>query len=411
MSQYISGLLGATEPDFTMLIQSLEKHGHKAGTDIQLTLDIKNSHKSKLRELGLDPEDTTSEELYQSLMSLARRHDAFLQKSIGGVGVQEANELLPLIRKRALELGVPKVWALKHSAAKRLLKKTPPKQLMKALGYRSLDSLLKRENICEVYAALRFVETPAWLKRFIQSYKSLQPSDFEIRPIEITILQKQKWQKLADNYVRKSHHNIVPVKEMGAIILLPLPVKKIAGLTLVSLPLLLHYVNELRLYSAFFKFNQVKTDFGSLLVRTLLEDPPAAVKLGPHPVHWRIVHSHFGKRTEIPEEVFEPHVHAEDLQWQRAEDVLFKLEPALMFWKDIDYVGSLTDDGFPVSLNLLDVAASYYNGLPLPRQSLLNLRASLCDELFRRYLALPKFEDQALAQLDSGQGMVDWKHI
>jgi hypothetical protein len=408
MSQYISEILGAREPEFTLMLHGLEKYSGKTAADVRLSLDIQHIHASKLKELGLDPKDTTPEELYQSLLSLAKNHDTFLQKAIGGQDLKDANDLLPLIKKQAEKLGLPQIWGIKHSAAKRLLKKNPPKALMKALGYRSVDSLLKRENVCEIFAALRFTESPAWQRKFIQSYKVLKPSDFEIRPLELLVLKKNKWKKLAADYVRQTRHNIVPVRELGAILLLPLPVKKIAGLTLVSLPLVLHHINELRLYSSLFKFNQVKPEFGNILVSTLLEDSPQAVILGEQPLHWRVVHSHFGRSEKPPLEVFEPHIQADDMMWRRAEDQLFRLEPALMFWQGTDFVAQ-PHDGRAISFNLLDMALNYYNELSIDSQSLTHLRTSLWDELFRRYLALPVYEEQALAQLDSASDMVDWE--
>ncbi len=415
MSKLISDILGAREPQFSNMLGSLERHSGNTGADVRLGLEINKQRTAKLRELGLDPADTTEDELYQGLLGLAKLHDSFLRNAIGGKNIKDPNELLPLIKKQAEKLGLPKVWAVKHSSAKRLLKKMPPKALMKALNYRSIDSLLKRESICDIFAALRFTETPAWQKRFIESYKGLKPGDFEIRPLEISVLKKAKWQKLAEAYVRALRHNIVDVRELGAIVLLPLPVQKISGLTLVSLPLVLHHINELRLYSSLFKFNQVKPNFGEILVATLLDDKPQAVILGDHPIHWRVIHSHFGQThnnskkppKSLPIDAFEPHIQAEDLLWQRAEDQLFRLEPALKFWQGIDWVGSLHSRGV-TSFNLLDTALNYYNELPLGGQSLVHLRSSLWDELLRRYLGQPVFEDQALAQLDSAKAMVDW---
>ena len=44
------------------------------------------------------------------------------------------------------------------------------------------------------------------------------------------------------------------------------------GIVITVLPLLLHYFNEVRLYSSFFKLQQVKPEFGGILVDTLIHE-------------------------------------------------------------------------------------------------------------------------------------------
>ena len=95
-------------------------------------------------------------------------------------------ETLTKIKAKVDKLDIPMTcWAIKHSVAKKLLKQTPPKKVMKLLGYRSVDSMLKRENIDELFGSLRFVESDQWLIMFVKTYKKLQPQDFETRKIKI----------------------------------------------------------------------------------------------------------------------------------------------------------------------------------------------------------------------------------
>src|SRR2546423_1816593 len=78
-----------------------------------------------------------------------------------------------------------------------------PKNVMKQLGYKSIDSLLKRENMGELFAALRFAESPTWLNKFIEGYSSLGSGDFETRQINVITISGKRWGKTADAYVRK----------------------------------------------------------------------------------------------------------------------------------------------------------------------------------------------------------------
>lgn len=401
MSKNICELLGATEPFYSQAINQLEKEAGHSNEDIKLYSDIIAKIKLKTRELGLDPNDTTGKELYHALSHIVGLHDEFLAKAIGAKDPTDVAEVAQKIKKTVDKMKIPKnVWVIKHSVAKRLLKKMPPKNVMKQLGYRSIDSMLKRENISEIFGVLRIAENDKWLERFIGSYKKLAPSDFEIRKIEIAVLDGKRWGKLTNKFIKEKHHNITYLKEMGAVIILPMPIEKLSGVCITVFPLVLHYINEIRIYSAFFKFRQVRPDFGDILVETIINDPPAAAIVAGQPIHWRIIQRYWGRLDEIDyPEMFEPHVQVEDLTWHQAEDALFKIEPALKFWQSLDWIGVMAD-GRPISFNLMDMAVSYCNKLPYGQQAVNYMQNSLWNELFTRYLGQESLNRQVLQQLD-----------
>jgi hypothetical protein len=164
MSKYISQLLNAEEPLFSLTIQDLERDSGRASVDIKLEQEIKAKIRLVSKQLGLDPEDTKPEELYRALLNLIDKQDKHLVAKIGGKNPNDAEELMPLMKAAWQKTYSPKsAWVLKKSVAKKMLKKTPPKNIMKHLKYRSVDSMLKNENIGEIYGALRFAETPEWL--------------------------------------------------------------------------------------------------------------------------------------------------------------------------------------------------------------------------------------------------------
>src|SRR4030067_2822717 len=75
---------------------------------------------------------------------------------------------------------------LKRKVAENLLRENPPKNIMADLGYASVDEMLEKEDLFEIYAALRFMEERDWLNStYIAAYRELTKEDFEIRPIEI----------------------------------------------------------------------------------------------------------------------------------------------------------------------------------------------------------------------------------
>lgn len=403
MSKMLSELLGATEPMFTLALQQLEEASGAPSVDIRLTAEIMGKVRLKTKELGLDPDDTTGKELYFGLLNLIEKQDEHLVKQIGGTDSSDAMALMPLMRKAWEDVKTNKsCWVLKHSVAKAMLKKMPPKAIMKHLGYRSVDSMLKRENIAEIYGALRFAEDPKWLNAFDATYKKLQPTDFETRQIEIVEMPMDRWGQLAEPFIHHKRHNITHLKELGVILMLPVkPTAGLKGIAIFTLPLLFHYLNEIRLYSAFFKLKQVQPNFGEILANTLIADPSEAAVMAGQTIHWRVIQRYFGKlEDEYHPEIFEPHVQPEDLHWRKAEDLLFEVDPELGFWRDLDYVGVM-HAGRPVTLNLLDVAASYVNDASYAKRNIYHFRESLWNEIFVRYMGQKSLEDQILKQLDN----------
>lgn len=404
MSRLLSELLGAKEPLFGMSLKQLEQASGNPSADVRLTAEIVGVIRLKIEELGLDPDDTTPRELHSALMAKIEDHDKRLVRKIGGKDPNNASELMPLMRKAWERVDTPKsCWVLKKSVAKAMLKKTPPTAIMKHLGYRSVDSMLKQENLGEIYGALRFAETPEWLNKFNEQYKTLKPQDFETRQIEIVEMSIERWGDIAAPFIHKKRHNITHLKELGVILMLPVTAEaKLRGIAIFTLPLLFHYLNEIRLYSAFFKLQQVKPHFGKVIVETLIADPGKSAVMAGSNIHWRVIQRYFGKlEHENHPEIFEPHVQPEDLHWRRAEDLLYELDPELGFWRDMDYVGLMDKDMRPVTLNMLDVAASYVNQSPYAERAIYHFREALWNEIFIRYMGQKNLEQQVLAQLDN----------
>lgn len=399
---FLRDLLDAKEPLFSQALDQLEQASHRPGADARLIGDIHQQAAAAMRKLGLDEKDTTGPELYHALNAKIKEHDAHLAKSIGGSYDLRVQELLPLMKKAADAVKMPRdCWVLKKSVAKDMLRAAPPKNIMKRLGYRSVDSMLKRENLAEIYGALRFAEDPEWLNGFNEKYKTLKPSDFETRQIEIVIMPHDRWGDIAEHFIQKKRHNITHLKELGVILMLPVKADTLPGITIWAMSLLFHYTNEIRLYSAFFKLEQVKKNFGEILANTLIADPDLGPIMAGSHIHWRVIQRYFGKlETEVHLEIFEPHVQPEDLHWRRAEEVLYDIDPELEFWRDLDYV-ALMYENRPLPFNMMDVAASYCNETPYEKRTIYHFRESLWNEIFMRYMGEKTLQDQVLKQLDN----------
>lgn len=400
----LAKLLDATEPTFSLAIRDMEKITLEKSTDVLLLSEIMNKAHNRMRKLGLDPNDTTAKELHRALENRIAADNIRMAKIIGADNDYDVKHLVPLMVKAAKNAKTPKTtWALKRSVAKKMLKQMPPENMMKHLGYRSIDSMFKREPFDELYTALRFTEGEDWLTEYNHIFSQVKSSDFEEREINIIEMDHDKWVNEAGKFTKKKLHNVTHTKEMGTIVVVPMHVDKMRGLPLKTMALLFHYMNEIRLYASFFKLKATHKNFGTELVDTLNADPPkAAVVSGQH-IHWRVIQKYLGKPSlngEKHPEAFEPHVHPEDLHWRRAEDILYEIDPELEFWRGMDYVIHEINKDM-VAFNLTDVSFAYSNEEPFEKRYFYHARESLWNEIFMRYMGHKNLEDQILNQLDN----------
>ena len=402
MSKLLANLLQAKDPLFSRALEQLETASGKSGVDVKLTAEIITKFHAKTKSLGLDSNDTTGPELYAALINQAKVHDDHLAKQIGVQDPEDVVEVIDLAVKAINKIKMPRdCWALKDSVARKLLKSMPPQKIMDRLGYKSVDSMIKRENLYEIYGALRFAESSDWLTKFNRQYSDLTPGDFETRQIKLVVMPKDRWDDIAAQFIAKKRHVSTHLKELGVVIILAPTETRMKGITTKVMSLTFHYYNEVRLYSAFFKSQQVKPDFGKIFVDTLNADPPKAAVLAGQHIHWRVIQRYFGKLDhEQHPEIFEPHVQPEDLHWRKAEELLCEIDPELGWWRDLDYIGVMYDDR-PITFNLMDVSLSYANHIAYEDRYVYHFRESLWNEVFIRYVGQKIFEDQVLRQLDN----------
>jgi hypothetical protein len=399
MTRYLAQALGAQQPLFGQSISALERASGRPSADIRLSSELMQQVRVKIAQLGLDPADTTGPELYSALQERLRLDEIRVREALGIADNASATDILSRVQKFLDGHEAASVsFALKAASAKRLLKKKPPKNAMKQMGYRSLDSLLKHETVPAIYAAALMTEIPAWHKTFKEQYAKLQPSDFEQRKISVIYPKAKRWAALSENFVATAKHNILCFKELGAIVVLPITTN-VDGLTLTTLLLTLHYMNDVRTYSSYAKLQQVKPTFGKIIQQTASGEPMTNATLAGQPVPWKVIQRYYGRLKEDQHpEVFEPHVQSEDLQWHDAETVVSNLQPALAFWENTQYICML-HDGEPVSFNILDVALSYCNHLSFADRIVHFSREHLWHELMSRYLHEENLEAAVHQQL------------
>lgn len=397
MTRFLSQTLGAEEPAFGLAVQDLERASGHQSTDIRLTTEIMHGVQEKMRQLGLDPQDTTGPELYEALQERLRQDEKHLRDALSLDEHATPGEVLSRLQQFLETHEIAKgCFALKLSVAKRLLKKVPPKKAMKQLGYRSVDSMLKHEPVAHIYAAAAMIESSQWQQTYREQYTHLNPSDFESRKMTVLFPKAKKWEKLAKEYVDRVKHNIVCLKELGAIVLLPHETE-MPGLALTTFLLVFNDMNTIRAHSSFTKLQQVKFNFGETVKNAVEHDPHTSAELAGQPVPWRLIQRFYGRHQHAYHpDIFEPHVQPEDLSWFDAEHLLKDLKPALGFWEGTAALSFLYN-GEPVSLNVLDVALGHCNQLKFTDRIIHFARENIWHELMMRYLNQENLE-QAISQ-------------
>ncbi len=401
MCKVIAELTGTDEPTTRAILERFERYAALPGVDVRVTGEIFAKAHAKMRELGLDPHDTTPRELYRALINLTALHDSFLAKRLGVANASNPLQISKAVERYFKSTKLPMdALAMKASSAKQILRTLPPKNLMKALGYRSLESMLKRESPLTLLSVARKYEPLQWQQQYAQACRKLSTPDFEQRRIEVKYLHSKQWQPVAEQCGKQLRRNIFHNIETAEIVLLPIPHLKRPGLTLISLLLSFYHINEIRALSTYSKLHHLHPTFGARFAEQVNRNTQHHIRIAGHPTHWNIAHRHFSAdKAQAYPEFFDPHVQANDLTFQKAEKTLYQLEPALHFWHELDYVG-LPMPGGPLSLSLLDMAINLLSSRPFDRRLAAHLGVALWDELYLRYSHQPVVAAELHDQLE-----------
>jgi ribokinase len=92
MAKFLQDLLQAEEPLFTTALRQLERAAGHSGVDVRLISDVIMRAHHVMRQIGLDPADTTALELYNALR--ARAHDEALFADTAYVGLSFSGQVI-----------------------------------------------------------------------------------------------------------------------------------------------------------------------------------------------------------------------------------------------------------------------------------------------------------------------------
>ena len=392
--------MGVAEPALRAQLQQLEKAAGLPGADIRLMMEIIGQTRAKMRELGLDPHDTTGQELYASLQVRLRDDEARLRSGLGLADTASPSDVLEVVTKRLGKLPLPtQTFVVKQSVMRTLLKKLQPKNTMKKLGYRSMDSMLKHEPVAQLLAAASLLESREWNRRRFEAYRKLKSRDFEVKPAAFLMPTAKQWPVVAANFADQHKHNLLAVPELGTVIILPLE-RDLPGLAVTTFLLAMNSINDMRSLGSYLKLQQVRPDYGDVFASAIRSEPLTSAEVAGQPLPWKLIHWFYGQgHSPYHPEAFEPHVQPDDLAWHHGETVLAEQYPPLEFWVG-NQILALLDGPHPVSLNMLDVALSVCNELDYGQRIVHHMRLGLGRELMARYLNHDNLQALLLGKLD-----------
>lgn len=385
-----------------MQLSQLERVSGHNNADIKLSVEVMQSAKQKVQQLGLDKDDTTSQELYHALLQRVSDDDRRLERALrmrAATHVSAEANIMDGIQHALNEQARPvRVTAIKTAVLKRLLKKQPPKRVLKALHYRSVEAMLRHESPVLLVAAARHLESAAWSRSWVDAYKHLSANDLEERVLQVLSPVESRWESLAAKMVAEQAHTVINMPEMGSLVVLPLPADRPSGMVVATVALALHEINALSAAGNYLRASQVHGDIGQRVQavasgQVLLEAPHM-----PQTMPWHVIERYFATtKATINEDIFGPYVQAADFYWHNVESKLAELCPSLAFWQDTSHLTYL-QEGRAVSMNIIDAAVNTCNNLTFEARQLYQAQQALWHELTLRYLDHQSVE-QAVASV------------
>jgi hypothetical protein len=341
-------------------------------------------------------------EVYDALISKIEADDHTIFKAFGEPKCSSCNDCKRMLAVAKKVAGVREGFFMKEKKAAEFLKHEPPREVMKYLGYDSVETMLAKEDLYEVMSALRFIEGNEWLNNvFFKQYETLTPDDFEERAVVAQALS-EKWVGAAEKFVRKKWHNISHLKELGVVFVIPIHLG-ISGEILRMLSLVFHYLHEVPFYSDMFRrVAEVPTTFAANVISLLRGDVFDRHMPEGEKTFWLVVQRYLAKDDEHDWRLAVPRVNPEALHWLRAEEDLVKLGDAvngfsadMAFWRDLGWVGDYFKDEVGnntlVSFNIVDTVMSLVKEKELIKY-LYHHQEALWNKIFTEYFSRDELE-------------------
>lgn len=394
MSRLISEILDTERVSFKHLIDDWEARSGRQGHDLQLYSDMRGRSIEAVKMLGLDPTDTISGELYFALQQRAADDNNWLANvlkiSSNDSTEDLVNKSLKWVTKNSKNLDV---WVCKQASIKNLLKKQPPKILMKTLGLRSVDSMLKRNTVAEVLTLAYEVETEEWVAKFRQNYKKFKINNFDQERISFGVVEKDRIPKLEKSGVNVTKI-VLPNYELGSVMVIP-PKTRFPLDVLAIVAVIAESLADMCKHGAYFRMLSVRKDFGQrfyeLTTKGILSASTNISEIG-----WNSVHKHLVGNEDFMSQIEQPYISHDEFVTTSALRLLVEHDKRFEFWENLEYVFYHNGSQAPVSFNLIDVVTNTTNRTPHHHAKNTYGKNRLWEELWLRYLSYDKVAEDII---------------
>ena len=405
----IAKLLRTPEEIVLRLEEEMNAATGKSGIFEKIYQENQQKIEQKLSDLKVVKRDAKT--IYEKLITKVEQDDKLLFNFFNKPKFNKPEGCRLLIDFLNEFMGQRSGFFLSLDKAKELLKLNPPQNILKILKYKSIDELLVKEDILEVFSALRFAEDKAWLNDvFFRPYNEFKKEDFEERSIQVRVLP-EKWLKVGEKFTGKKLHNISHLKELGIIFVIPSD-GSAKGQTIELLTLILHYFFEVGFYAKIFGGYAETDNFGQKIISALRGDVGGLPLPDSRLVTWRIVQRYLAKDDINDPRLFEPHINPEAVHWVKAEKEIARLNQKfsgldLATWEGLDWAG----DYFPlnnthgeilISFDLIDNIISLTKRTTVMSKYLYHQQEALWNRIFIEYLGEDKLEQLLRENLDKG---------
>jgi hypothetical protein len=357
----------------------LERLSGKKGHDIRVFVDSIHHFKDLSKQLNLDNEDTTPHELYQSLVVQSKKDSERLAERLGVEQTDTPSEVVKkcigYLEKRT---GWRKFWCVKQSVLKKQLKANPPKKVMTVLGFRSIDSLLKREPVLQTLVLAKIIEGVGWQEKYINQAGSMTNSDFDEQKISFNVISHVRLDSLKKSEI--DLRRVVFSSEESSVIIIAPPSRRFEGDVMFYFDTIINHVNGIISRSAFYRFKGLQPDFFETL-KDIRENGFKKASFINWPIRWSaVMHSiqHHGNRKLA--ERLDLNIPAYELFGLSAEREMQRFG----VWEKGFAYGDKT--GLIVSTHLSDVIINAINKNDFESSYNEFGKNRLYDELFSRYL-------------------------
>ena len=269
----LAKLLRTSEKVVLDLEKKMEKISKKKNVISKIVQDNDFKIRKKLIELGFGkdkaPFNAKAENVYKALIKKVEEDDKILLKYFYKPDFSTTVGCRSLINTANELAGSPIGFYLKEEKAKELLRLNPPKKIMQSLGYgNDIDKMLEKENLFEIFAALRFIEDSEWLNNtFFEPYKELKKEDFEEREIKVMALP-EKWGGIGKEFLGKKLHHMSHLKELGLVFIIPVE-KQLKGEIMYLFFMTLHYIHETDWHARLFESYSKDKNFADKMIGAL----------------------------------------------------------------------------------------------------------------------------------------------